>query len=96
MLEVCSNVSLLRYLMMLQKVKSAHIDVVAVDAASRVSKEEQLLIGTLGLDKKGDICLQGALSEIRMLITEETVIRSGIYCDSNTVIVRCVMEPYKV
>ncbi|KAK1938358.1 hypothetical protein X943_000555 [Babesia divergens] len=88
-------VSDIRYHLVLEKVKSAHIDVVAVDAASRVSKEEQLLIGTLGLDKKGDICLQGALSEIRMLITEETVIRSGIYCDSNTVIVRCVMEPYK-
>ncbi|KAK1442876.1 hypothetical protein BgAZ_303940 [Babesia gibsoni] len=88
-------VSEIRYQLVLEKTKAVHPDVLPVDAISRVTKGEQVLVGVIGLDKKGELCLQGFLSELRMILDDATVLQSGIYCEGSTVIVRCLVEPYK-
>ncbi|EDO06425.2 DNA polymerase alpha/epsilon subunit B family protein [Babesia bovis T2Bo] len=89
-----SSVVEIRYELALEKIKRSNIHVTTVDAISRSCTTEQNIVGILGLDKKGDMSLKGALTQLRLIITDETIICSGIYCPCNTVIVRGVIEPY--
>ncbi|GBE61449.1 DNA polymerase epsilon subunit 2 [Babesia ovata] len=85
----------IRHQLVLEKTRPSLLHVTSVDAAPRASNNEQLVIGILGVDRKGDISIKGTLSQLRLVITPDTVIEHGIYCHSCTVIVRGVMDSYK-
>ncbi|GIX64254.1 DNA polymerase epsilon subunit 2 [Babesia caballi] len=90
-----SHVAEIRYELVLEKSRSEFMRIATVDAVSHVSKGEQTVIGTIGIDKKGGISLKGTLSELQLCISDDTVIKSGVYCAGSTVIVEGIMEPYK-
>ncbi|GFE54775.1 DNA polymerase epsilon subunit [Babesia ovis] len=85
----------IRHELALEKCRRSSTNIATVDAVSRASKKEQLIIGIIGLDKKGDMSLKGTLTQLRLVFTDDTIINTGIYCTNNTVIVRGIMEPYK-
>ncbi|CDR95350.1 hypothetical protein BBBOND_0205080 [Babesia bigemina] len=85
----------IRHQLVLEKTRTTSLHMKSVDSASRVSNKEQVVIGILGVDRKGDISIKGTLSQLRLVITPDTSIEHGIYCHSCTVIVHGIMDPYK-
>ncbi|AFZ79136.1 hypothetical protein BEWA_019820 [Theileria equi strain WA] len=71
------------------------IKLLPVDSVSMSSKDTQLLIGNLGHTKDGELCLQGTLIELSIVISENCKIANGIYCDGQVVIIYGTMKVYE-
>eukprot|EP00921_Rhytidocystis_pertsovi_P008514 GHVQ01013944.1.p1 GENE.GHVQ01013944.1~~GHVQ01013944.1.p1 ORF type:complete len:166 (+),score=19.93 GHVQ01013944.1:237-734(+) len=57
-----------------------------VDAVKHSEPNVQHLLGVLGTDEDGNLCLEGTTMFLRVVFDENCVVGAGVYCDGHIVI----------
>lgn len=66
--------------------------VVTVDAVKLTNVEHQHIIGILGLNRDGDLVVQGIRNEIKLFINKNCIINPGIYCTGHIILLQGKMK----
>ncbi|CAD2114126.1 DNA polymerase epsilon subunit B, putative [Plasmodium vinckei] len=62
--------------------------ITSVDAVKLTNTDHQHIIGILGLNRDGDLVIQGIRNEVKLVINKSCVINHGIYCIGHVILVQ--------